>query len=254
MRGVILAAGKGRRIFELTNGLPKSYLTIGGRRILDHQLDSLKRIGVKSVVMVIGYRSQLFEQDYGNRGIILLKNPFYDRTNVLASLWFARDYLSEGFYFMHADTYFDPTILEDLGCHTGDVVLAVNKKCTVPEDMKVQADGDRVVRINKEMTCEQAFGEFTGVARITSAAAPRVLYHIRDRIENQARHDDFFETVLQDLIDEGIPVGILDIGTRVSVEIDFPEDYYLAKELYMNESNGSVADQPGRPDGFQQQA
>ncbi len=234
MVAVIMAAGKGRRIAELANGLPKSFLTLGKKRIIDHQIEALSQIGVKKKIIVIGYKSELFEEEYNRKDFVLIKNPFYDRTNVLASIWFARDYIREGFYFMHADTFFDSDILCDLQKEKGDIVLAVNKKKTIPEDMKVKFDGEKIVEINKEMACGEAFGEFTGLAKVNKYLAPKIVQNICNRIEKQGRHDDFFELVIQDLIDQKIRVSNFDIGNRLSIEIDFPEDYEEAKLLYQN--------------------
>lgn len=232
MRGIILAAGKGRRITEITNDKPKSYLEIAGKRIVDHQIDALRSAGIDDICMVIGYRHKLFERDYGDSGISLIKNPFYDRTNVLGSVWFAREFLLEGFYFMHADTYYDQTILQDLTKEEGDAVLCVAPRETpVPEEMKVKIKDGNITEINKEMNCEEAYGEFIGLAKFTPVMAKTVKWHLEHRIENLGRHDDFFETVIQDIIDEGKPVSCFDIGERVAVEIDFAEDYQLAKEL-----------------------
>jgi choline kinase len=232
MTAVILAAGQGRRIASLTHGLPKCFLPLGGRRLIDHQLDSLRRIAVKDIVLVTGYRSDLFKRDYGNAEIHLVQNPLFDQTNVLTSLWYARQYLGEGFYFLHADVYFDPTILDDLKTEAGPVILCVERKETVEEEMKLRAQDGRVVEINKDMPPRLACGEFTGLAKITRAAAPRIVEHIRDRVERQGRQTDFFEAAIQDVIDEGMEVRMLDIGRRVSIEIDFPEDYERARRLY----------------------
>jgi choline kinase len=232
MIAVILAAGVGRRIAELTGGLPKSYLTLGEKRILDHQIDAVRAIGVEKIVVVIGYRSELLERDYAAPGITLVKNPRYDSTNVLASLWHAREHLHRGFYFMHADTYFDPSILADLSAAPGHIVLCVEKKPTVEEEMKVRIADSRIVEINKTMPCETAYGEFTGLAKIDGKLAPAVVEGMCERIEGQQRTGDFFEVVLQDLIDRDVEVRNFDIGDRLSIEIDFPEDYERAKRLY----------------------
>ena len=232
MVAVILAAGKGQRIAELTDGLPKCFLSLGGKRIIDHQLESLERLKIKQIIIVIGYRADLFEKEYSRSEIILVKNPTYDRTNVLTSLWFAKDYLRDGFYFMHADTYFDPTILKDLKQKDRGIVLCVNRKITASEDMKVCVSRRHIIEIGKEMDCELAYGEFTGLAKISSAAASRVVACIKDRIEKRNDYDAFFEAVIQDLIDVGVKVRNFDIGSRVSIEIDYPEDYDIAKRLY----------------------
>jgi len=232
MIGVILAAGKGRRISEFTEGMPKSFLTIGGERLIDRQLESLRRIGIAKIIILIGYRCELFEKEYNARDIILLKNPFYESSNVLASLWFAREFLSQGFYFMHADTYFDHTILVDLVHTQGSIVLCVNKKPSVPEDMKVCVAGNYITEINKEMSCEKAYGEFTGLAKVDATAAPGVVSAVRKRIEYLGHCNDYFEAALQDVIDQGMEVNCFEIGKRLSIEIDFPEDYAHAQQLY----------------------
>lgn len=232
MIGLLLAAGMGRRIEELTQGLPKSFLLLGGKRIIDHQIESLHRVGIKEIVIVTGYRSDLFERDYDMSGVVLVKNPFFDRTNVLPSVWFARDYLHKGFYFAHSDTYFEPSILQGLVREEGDIILAVNWKPTVPEDMKVRVKEGRVVRIDKEMDCELAQGEFTGLAKIGMKIASRVVERVQDRVENRGDHDHFFEVIIQDLIDQGVEVQSFDIGSRFSIEIDFPEDYEEAQRFF----------------------
>jgi len=232
MKGIILAAGKGQRIMELTNGLPKSFLEINGKRIIDHQLNALKAAGIFEIVMLIGYRADLMIKEYGNRDIIFLCNPFYERTNVLSSLWFAKDYLEEGFYFMHADTYFDPTILQDLTRTQQDVVLCVESKKTVDEEMKVKVKDGLVSQISKLLPCSECYGEFTGLAKIGPKFAPAIRRAVIDRIERQNDLDAFFEQALQDVIDsKQAHIHYMDIGPRISVEIDFPEDYARAQQL-----------------------
>lgn len=232
MTSIILAAGKGHRIASLSGNKPKSFLTIGDKRIIDHQIDIVKQSGIDKIVVVIGYQSELFEKEYGDLGFTLLKNPFYESTNVLASLWFARDYLKDGFYFMHADSYFDSTIFEDLTQLQHPITLAVNQKPLVPEDMKVRVKEDLVLEINKEMSCESSYGEFIGLAKIDSSIAPNVIECIEDRIEKKGKINDFFESVIQDQIDEGVYVRSFSIGDRLAIEIDTPEDYELAKQLF----------------------
>ena len=64
MDAIILAAGKGKRIAEITGGDPKSFLKINGKRIIDWQLDYLDEIGVKDIIIVVGYKKERFYEDY----------------------------------------------------------------------------------------------------------------------------------------------------------------------------------------------
>lgn len=228
-----MAAGKGSRIADITNGSPKSYLTLGGIRLLDHQINTLQQYGVADIVLMTGYRGDTVKQNYADKGLTILRNPFYERTNVLGSLWFAREYLLDGFYFMHADTYFDPTIFDDLMTAEGEIVLAVEKKKTVPEDMKYRTDGDaNIIEINKEMACESAEGEFIGLAKINKTRAPGVVEKIIYNIETMENLDAFFEVVLQQIMNDGIKVKSVEVGNRLAIEIDFAEDYHAAQARY----------------------
>ena len=54
MKAVILAAGKGTRMMELTNELPKPMLRVHGKPILEHILDGLLSAGIREIFMVTG--------------------------------------------------------------------------------------------------------------------------------------------------------------------------------------------------------
>ena len=56
MRALILGAGRGRRLKDLTDEQPKPYAPIGGRRILDWLLEALGEAGVSDFVFIGGYR------------------------------------------------------------------------------------------------------------------------------------------------------------------------------------------------------
>ena len=61
MKAVILAAGKGTRMKELTNEVPKPMLQVEGRPILEHILRGIVAAGVKEVFIVTGYRADAIE-------------------------------------------------------------------------------------------------------------------------------------------------------------------------------------------------
>jgi len=232
MIALIMAAGKGSRISSITNKLPKCFLELGGIKLIDHQINALKTFGINDIVIVTGYKANIIREYYQKENLTLLINPFYELTNVLSSVWFAKNYLSNGFYFMHADTYFEPEILNELIQYKEDIVLSVNKKNTIPEDMKVIVENNLIKLINKEMDCNSAYGEFIGLAKISSSIAPLVIEKIKSRIENENGKDYFFELVIQDLIDMNLDVHFHDINDKQAIEIDFPDDYEEAKNIY----------------------
>jgi dTDP-glucose pyrophosphorylase len=68
MKAVILAAGKGKRMGELTGEFPKPMLRVQGRPILEHILDGLLAAGIRQVCIVTGWQAESIEQHFGDGG------------------------------------------------------------------------------------------------------------------------------------------------------------------------------------------
>ena len=66
MKAVILAAGKGTRMRELTNETPKPMLKVQGRPILEHILVGLRSAGIREFCIVTGYRAETIEAYFHN--------------------------------------------------------------------------------------------------------------------------------------------------------------------------------------------
>jgi dTDP-glucose pyrophosphorylase len=66
MKAVILAAGKGTRMRELTNELPKPMLQMQGKPILEHILEGIIAAGVRDIFIVTGFRAEVIESHFGD--------------------------------------------------------------------------------------------------------------------------------------------------------------------------------------------
>lgn len=66
MKAVILAAGKGTRMKELTNEIPKPMLRVHGKPILEHILSGLLSAGIREVFIVTGYKAEVIENHFGD--------------------------------------------------------------------------------------------------------------------------------------------------------------------------------------------
>ena len=65
MKGVILAAGKGTRMKDLTREMPKPLLEVAGRPVLEHILTGLRDAGVSEVCIIVGYRGDAIRSHFG---------------------------------------------------------------------------------------------------------------------------------------------------------------------------------------------
>ncbi len=66
MKAVILAAGKGTRMRDLTNELPKPMLEVQGKPILEHILEGLIAADIQEIFIVTGFRADVIEQYFGD--------------------------------------------------------------------------------------------------------------------------------------------------------------------------------------------
>lgn len=185
-RAIIVAAGRGSRLGEKTEEIPKCMVKVAGRSILHHQLSSLAAAGVDDVVVVRGYRGDLI--DGAGQGLRFVENPEWPRNNILNSLIYAQGEMSDGFFFSYSDIVYAPQVAADLaqaartasaGGPPVAAALIVDRRwdeayvgrtqhpISEAELAKVERDatGPRISQVGKlAVTPEQAAGEFIGLA------------------------------------------------------------------------------------------
>ena len=236
MQAIIMAAGKGSRIEELTMGRPKSFLESNGKKLIEYNLDVLREIGVNKIIIVTGYRYDAFEElTKGMLDVVLIYNPFYEMVNVLGSFFMGMEELSEDFLYLHADTICDSSIFERLIKSESDITLPVEFKECDEEAMKICRENGKIVRITKQMPIDIAEGEFIGIAAFKKITIP-VLKETAKSILAEGKFESYFEAAIQKMLDEtDFKISAIDIGNTFWSEIDFEEDYQRAKRAIMSQ-------------------
>jgi choline kinase len=239
MKGLVLAAGPGRRLHPLTEALPKTLLPLSdGRTILDLALENLSAAGLDDVVVVTGFaaerveeRAAELERRHGVR-LELLFNERAEEWNNAYSLWLAREAFADGILLVNGDTVHPGSVEQTLLAARGpDVLLAVDREKELGEEaMKVLlTETGALQRISKEIEPASAAGEYIGVALIEPAAADP----LADALEATWRRDPslYYEDGFQELADRGGEVHGVPIGTVDWVEVDDHGDLARAREL-----------------------
>lgn len=114
-----MAAGMGRRLGELTNDNTKCMLEVNGTRLIHRLLNNIESIGLRRVILVVGYKAENVKRLIGNRykgiDIEYVENNVYDKTNNIYSLFLAREYLTEDdTLLLESDLIFESRILKKL--------------------------------------------------------------------------------------------------------------------------------------------
>lgn len=240
MIGMILAAGAGRRLRPYTDALPKALMTVDGdTTILDIALRNLAAVGIKQVVVVVGYaaeavelRKASLERRHGVE-LSLVHNDRAEEWNNAYSLWTAREHMSDGVLLLNGDTVHPVSVEETLLSSRGPgVLLAVDSsKALAEEEMKVTVDQEgAVTRITKLMDPAAAFGEYIGATLVEAVAAPQLVR----ALEKTWRRDPnlYYEDAFQELVDSGDLVMTATIPHRTAwVEVDNHADLAKAREI-----------------------
>lgn len=100
MQAIILAAGMGKRLGELTKNNTKCMVKVNGIPLIDRMLNQLSRLSLNRVVIVVGYEGKKLVDYIGTRyddrlRIEYVNNPVYDTTNNIYSLALAKQQLQE---------------------------------------------------------------------------------------------------------------------------------------------------------------
>lgn len=232
MQAIIMAAGKGSRLGELTKGNPKSFVEIHGKKLIEYNLDILRKLGVSKIVIVTGYRDDAFADLTKDMTEVVLKyNPFYSIVNVLGSFYMGMDELDDDFLYLHADTLCDPSVFEELIQLKADVNLPVEFKTCDEEAMKVRSENGRLVQITKQIPPEEAEGEFIGIASFRKCVIPALRQKAKEVLA-RGEYSAYFEAAIQELMnDNKYNVKAIDIKDAFWAEIDFQEDYDWAVRL-----------------------
>jgi choline kinase len=249
---MVLAAGAGRRLRPDTDALPKALLPVDGQvTILDIALRNLAAVGLRDIVIVVGYaadavRDRLagLEREHGVR-LTLVHNDRAEEWNNAYSLWLARRHFAAGALLVNGDTVHPVSVEKTLlaaaqessghgaaaATQQDGIIIAVDDiKRLADEEMKVIIDsGGRLTRITKLMDPALAYGEYIGATLIgADAAAP-----LAAALEATWRRDPslYYEDGFQELADRGAAIGVAPIGEVEWVEVDNHDDLRRAREI-----------------------
>ena len=119
MQAIILAAGMGRRLKELTDDATKCMVKVNGVTMIERMLSQLDGLGLTRIILVVGYKADRlrgFVEGLGVKTPIeYVENPVYDKTNNIYSLYLARECLREqDTLLLESDLIFDDCVLRSL--------------------------------------------------------------------------------------------------------------------------------------------
>jgi L-glutamine-phosphate cytidylyltransferase len=242
MRAIIIAAGKGTRLYPLTKNTPKSLIEVGnGITMLESQLHSLKENGIKDVTIIVGYKAEQIEakiKKYANDfNINTVYNPFYETSNNLISVWMAKHFMREDFITINGDDIFKPVVIENLLKSEASITMVIDEKPGYDDDdMKVVHKNGLVLQVSKKISAEEANGESVGIIKFTGKGRQIYIDTLEEMVRDEENMNAFYLKAIQQIINKGYHVNFSMCKADDWGELDFHPDLVLIKQ-YLRRSN-----------------
>lgn len=108
-KAIVLAAGRGTRMGDLTKSLPKPMLPVAGRPMLEHILERLREAGISEVLIVTGYRAEVIEQHFRAYPLTLHFRRQQEINGTAKAALLGRDFAADApFLFTFGDIFSEP--------------------------------------------------------------------------------------------------------------------------------------------------
>ena len=225
MKALILNSGLGTRMGVLTSEHPKCMTEISAHEtILSRQLKQIMEAGIKEVIITTGYYDGILVQYCNSLDYPLhytfVKNPIYDQTNYIYSIYCAREYLDDDIVLMHGDLVFENEVFDRLMASETSCMTVSSTQPLPEKDFKALIKNGFVTKV--------------GVDIFTDALEAQALYKLKkddwkiwlNKIiyfcENNNRKV-YAENALNEL-NGSANIKPLDVRNLLCSEIDNPED------------------------------
>lgn len=237
MTYIILAAGKGNNLQPLTLKYAKtSYKLDEENTVLQRMVRSIRKAEKNAeIVVVVGYKAADVKAELNGENVKFIMNPFYEVTNSISSIWFAREYLErENVAIVHGDVVFsDKIITSYLTVPTDHPYVLTDSSCNRPGAYNVVAQGNQVLVMSKKL--EHFTAKYCCMTKLDPVSS-RLLKEEIDSMVNCNMYDQYFEdSLVQMIMFHDFQLFCEDIAGEKWSEVDTVDDLLTAQKIHKND-------------------
>lgn len=235
MKYIFLVAGRGSRLHPLTLNHPKSMFKLDENTTLIQRMVKLirKHDQEADIVVVTGHMHTSIENAL--EGVTFVNNPFYEVTNSIASLWFAREHLdADNIVLIDGDIVMSDQLMKDIVCTPVEKpVVLLDSSIKTDGDYNVQVSGDRVLVMSKEL--DSYHGEYAGLTKLDRKSAALMREEMESMVDS-GYYDQWYENALVQMIfKHDFELFYIDICDYDWTEVDCVSDLIRAKNIHVKE-------------------
>ena len=234
MTYIILAAGKGNNLQPLTLKYAKtSYKLDEETTVLQRMVRSIRNADKNAeIVVVVGYKAEEIRKELDGESVVFVMNPFYEVTNSISSVWFARDYLErENVTIVHGDAVFSDEIVRTyLTVPTDYPYVLVDSSYIRLGAYNTVTQKDQVLVMSKKL--EHFTAMYCCMTKLDPVSS-RLLKQEVDSMINSNMYDQYFEdSLVQMIMFHDFQLFCKDIAGKKWAEVDTVDDLLTAQEIH----------------------
>ena len=207
MQAIILAAGMGKRLKELTCNKTKCMVKVNGVSLLDRMLHQIEKYSLERIVIVVGYEGQHLMDYIGTLGIktpiIFVNNPIYDKTNNIYSLALAKDYLKEDDTLLfESDLIFEDAVIDELLSDPRETLALVDKYESWMNGTCLRVDENDNIKdfiSGKNVQYKEVVDYYktVNIYKFSQRFSEKIYIPFLDAYENALGNNEYYEQVLK---------------------------------------------------------
>tara|TARA_E500000178_G_scaffold356259_1_gene432821 strand:- start:1292 stop:2035 length:744 start_codon:yes stop_codon:yes gene_type:complete len=237
---LILAAGRGKRLGNKTNKMPKPLMKYKKKYLLDYQLEIYKKYKNMNIYMVLGYQSKKIQNYLIKKKIKIFLNSKYKDTNMFFSFLFAKSLLNQkkDLIVVYGDIIFKPKIFSKLIKDKHNLSISVDKnylsywkkRMKNPlKDLETMIIKNKfVVQLGKKTSSySEIQGQYMGLVKFSFKKFNKIKKIIKDIQTSHRQYKKFYFTdFLQLLINNNIKARAVETKGYWQ-EFDKPKDFKI---------------------------
>lgn len=231
---IILAAGKGSNLQPLTLKYAKtSYKLDENTTVLQRMVRSIRKADKNAeIAVVVGFKAEEIKKELDGENVQFVMNPFYEVTNSISSVWFARDYLErENVAIVHGDVVFsDEIVMSYLTVPTDHPYVLVDSSYVRPGVYNAVTYKDQVLVMSKRL--ENFTAKYCCMTKLDPVSS-RLLKEEIDSMINGNMYDQYFEdSLVQMIMFHDFQLFCEDIAGKKWAEVDTVDDLLTAQDIH----------------------